>query len=42
MQSTTEKKKKNKILNDFILKTYLIRSKTHWKETDRFLRSSIE
>jgi len=35
-------KKKTKMLHDFILKTYLIRSKTHWKETDWFLRSSIE
>jgi hypothetical protein len=27
-------KKKFKMLHDFILKTYLIRSKTHWKEID--------
>jgi hypothetical protein len=34
--------KKTKAFHDFILKTYLIKSKTHHKETDWFLQSSIE
>jgi hypothetical protein len=41
MQITTEKKK-TKMLHDLILKTYLIRIKTHWKETNRFLWSFIK